>query len=184
MRWSLETIKNRIFWVYKNVFAISMIFLGFANWNSSHNWNWHVSLFATSHVCLYSKHIRATCVFLTVFPTMVKPFEPSLCFFLLFSHFSSVFCYWIFSLMDFSSLWKRFILYFSWIFSGPVGGRVLVVGPVMWVHKTHKQRAPNTQYINLIFNSWRFHLQLTTKSAGLFRCMIPGWPLSGSFMAP
>ena len=59
----------------------------------------------------------------------------------------------------------------SWIlfagFLGALGGHILVVGPVKWVHKTHTQRTPKTQYNDLIFYSCRLGLQLTTMSDNL-----------------
>ena len=84
-----------------------------------------------------------------------------------FPHFSSVFCHWSFSLLDFLSLWKNFFVFFCWIILGPVGGHVLVVGPVTWVHKTHELRAPKPQYNDLVFYRCRLHLQLTTMSDNL-----------------
>ena len=50
---------------------------------------------------------------------------------------------------------------------GPVGGDVLVVGPVTWVHKTHKLRAPKIQYNDLVLYSCRLGLQLTNMSDNL-----------------
>ena len=125
-------------------------------------YDFHVS--STRDVCLYPKHILTNCVFLTVFPTIEDPFEPSFSFF---SQFSSVFCHWSSSLLDFSILWKRFFVFFCWIILGHVGGHVLVVRLVTWVHKTHKLRAPKPQYNDLVFYSCRLHLQLTTMSDNL-----------------
>ena len=137
---------------------------------------------STREICLYSKHILTNCVFLTVFPTMVDSFELSFSF----SHTFPVFSFLpskFFSIGLFESV-ERF---FCWIILGPVGGHVFVVGPVTWIHKTHKLRAPKTQYNDLVFYSCRLHLQLTTMSDNLdflkFHLllqygpyMIAGWP--------
>ena len=140
------------------------MYLGVCKLEQFPNWNWHVPFVANSHVCLYSKHLITNCVFLTVFPTIVDPFEPSFSFFHTFPVFSAteVFLYWVFRVCE-----KDFFLYFWWIILGPVGGHVLVVGPVTSVHKTLKLRAPKTQYNELVFHSCRFHLRLTTMSDNL-----------------
>ena len=68
------------------------------------------------------------------------------------------------------ALWwvcKKDFLFFLLDFFGTRGGHILVVGPVTWVHKTHKLRAPKTQYNDLVFYSCRIHLQLTTMSDNL-----------------
>ena len=79
---------------------------------------------STRDVCLYWKHILTHCVFLTVFPTMVDPFELSFSFSHIFPVFSTieVLLYWTFRVCE-----KDL---FCWIILGPVGGHVLVVGPV------------------------------------------------------
>ena len=140
------------------------VFGGLQTWNSSQNWAWHVPLVAKSHVCLCLQNILANCVFLTVFPTIVDPFEPSFSFFHLFPVFSAIevlFC------LTFRVCEKIFFLCFCWIFLGPVGGHALVVGLATWVYKSHKLRAPKTQYNDLVLYRCRLHLQLTTMSDNL-----------------
>ena len=119
---------------------------------------------STRDVCLYWKHILNNCVFLTVFPTIVDLFELNFSFSHTFPVFSAieVLLYWTVRVYE-----KDFCVFFCWIILGPVGGHVLVVGPVTWVHKTHKLRAPKTQYNDLVFYSCKLHLQLTTISDNL-----------------
>ena len=73
-----------------------------------------------------SKHFLTNCVFLAVFPTRVDPFELSFSFSHTFPVSSTieVLLYWTFRVCE-----KGF-MFLCWIILGPVGGHVLVVGPV------------------------------------------------------
>ena len=62
-----------------------------------------------------------------------------------------------------SSIFELFLLEIL----GPVGDHVPVVGPVTRVYKSHKLRAPKTQYNDLVFYSCRLGLQLTNISDNL-----------------
>ena len=57
---------------------------------------------STRDVCSYWKHILTNCVFLTVFPTIVDPFEFSFSFFHIFLVFSAieVLLYWTFQVCE------------------------------------------------------------------------------------
>ena len=71
----------------------------------------------TRDVCLYSKHILTNCVFLTVFPTILDPFELSFSVAHTFSVFSAteVLLYWTFRVCE-----KDF-LFFAGLFQDPLG---------------------------------------------------------------
>ena len=101
--WIHNKKETRFFQSIKMSLSSNLCIWVFANWNTSQNWNWHVPPFASSHVCLYLKHILANCVFHTVFPNIVDQFEPV--FWTLFQCFLPL----KLSLLDFPSLWKSFL---------------------------------------------------------------------------
>ena len=135
---------------------------------------------STRDVCLYSKHILTNCVFLTVFPNKVDPLE-LLVFPTLFQCFLPL---KFFSIELFESV-KKIFCFFCWIILGPVGGHVLVVGLVTWVHKTHKRRAPKTQYNDLVFYSCKLHLQVMSDNLDFikFHFFFKIWAIYGSMIA-
>ena len=173
---------NVLFWCHKCHFKIIVFFLYASVWSIKWTvYDFHVR--STRDVCSYWIHILTNCVFLTVFPTMVDPFELS---------FSSSHTFPVFSAIEVLLYWtfracEKDFLFFSWNILEPVGGHVLVVGSVTWVHKTHKLGAPKTQYNDLVFYSCRLHLQLTNMSDNLdflkFHLLLqygpymtPSWP--------
>ena len=103
IKWKLDFLS---LW---NLFVLIWGIFGVAIWNSSPILKLTCDSFASSNVCLYSKHILANSVFATVFPTIVDPFKPSLCFF---PHIFSCFCHWSSFLLNYSNPWESFFLHF------------------------------------------------------------------------
>ena len=100
---TLQWNRNWIFWIYKTVFVLKLMYLG---------------VFKLK--LLYSKFIQTNCVFLTVFPNIEDPSDPSFSFFHTFPVFSAieVLLYWTFRVYE-----KDFFLYFCCIFWDPLAAK-------------------------------------------------------------
>ena len=116
---------------------------------------------ANIHVCLYWKHVLSNCVFLTIFPTIVDPFELSFSFLHPFPVFSAieVLLYWSFRVCE-----KDFLFFFVVLFWDPLGATLS-----SWVLLRDSTKLANWELpkFNLVFYSCRLNLQLTTISDNL-----------------
>ena len=108
LQWSFYDVINVIarsltVFLYESVWSIKWTVFDF-----------HVR--STRNVCSYSEHILTNCVFLTVFPTIVDPFELSFSFSDTFPVFSAieVFLYWTFRVCE------KDIVFFAGLFWDPL----------------------------------------------------------------
>ena len=102
-------------------------------------------------------------MFLTVFPTIVDPFEPSVSFFHTF--FQCFLPLKLFAVGFFESVKKK--LYSCWMILGLVWGHFLVMSPVKRDLTTHKLGGAKTHHDKLIIYGIRF--TFSSKNVGQFR---------------